>query len=272
MTRLSTEFLIGIGANLNGYDRELFGKAGYTLRQIASRAAGVTGLEVCGVAGNIRVAVVPITSGKGIIKGFSEAVRSIINYLGFKVFVTKNYDVGGFAEGIERGAEVIFLADDDRFVALNLPYRKVVDNTEATGRGYIVALEGMRGNLRDCSVLVIGAGRVGRSATCALKELGAKVAVFDIYRTKAEILAREHNVMVERNLDKALHKYTTLIDASPAPNIIQAEHIKPTTVIAAPGIPLGLSDEALSLVKDRLVHDPLQIGVATMLVMSVLDK
>jgi len=113
---------------------------------------------------------------------------------------------------------------------------------------------------------------VGKSAVCALKELGAKVAVFDIDQTKAEILAREHKVMVERDLGKALHKYTTLIDASPAPNIIQAEHIKPVTVVAAPGIPLGLSDEARSLVEDRLVHDPLQIGVATMLIMSVLDK
>jgi len=263
---------MGIDVELDIYDKELLRKTSSTLRQIACRAAGVTELELFSAADSIQVAVVPVTSGKGIIEGFCDAVQGIIRYLGFKAFITHCHDVNGLAEGIERGAEVIFLADDDRFVAINLPCRKVVDNTEATGRGYVAALECLKGNLHGQSVLVIGAGRVGRSAARALKELGAKVAVFDIDQTKAEILAREYKFGLEKNLAEALHKYTTLIDASPAPNIIQAEHIKPVTVVVAPGIPLGLSNEARSLVEDRLVHDPLQIGVATMLVMSVLDK
>jgi pyrrolysine biosynthesis protein PylD len=110
---------------------------------------------------------------------------------------------------------------------------------------------------------------VGRSAVCALKRLGAEVALFDIDQTKAEILMREYETVKEENLAEALPRYTILLDASPAAEIIQAEHIKPDTVIAACGIPLGLSNEAYSMVKERLVHDPLQIGVATMLAMAV---
>ena len=93
--------------------------------------------------------------------------------------------------------------------------------------------------------------------------------MFDIDRAKVEILVREYEVIKEEKLADALPRYTILLDASPAAEIIQAEHIRPDTVIAACGIPLGLSNEAYSIVRERLVHDPLQIGVATMLAMAV---
>ena len=267
--RLSSEFLVDIDKGLDNYNMELLRKTGCTLREIASHAAGVAETEVCNASSSTPVAVVPITSGKGIIECFAQAVQSIVSYIGFTSFVTRNYDVAGLAEGIKRGAKIIFLADDNCFIAINLSRGLVVDNAEATGRGYVAALECLAGELRYRSVLVIGVGRVGRSAVCALKRLGAKVAVFDIDQTKAEILVREYEAVKEENLAEALQRHTILLDASPAAEIIQAEYIKPDTVIAACGIPLGLSNEAYSLVKDRLVHDPLQIGVATMLAMAV---
>jgi len=269
MTRLCSELLVDIDEGLDDYNMELLCKTGCTLREIASRAAGVAETEVCNASSSTPVAVVPITSGKGIIKYFAQAVQSIVSYIGFTSFVTPNYDVAGLAEGIEKGAKIIFLADDNCFIAINLSHRLVVDNAEATGRGYVTALECLVGGLRNRSVLVIGVGRVGRSAVCALKRLGAKVAVYDVDQAKAEILVKEYKVVKEENLAQALPRYTILLDASPAAEIIKAEHIKPDTIIAACGIPTGLSTEAYSLVKERLVHDPLQIGVATMLAMAV---
>ena len=50
---------------------------------------------------------------------------------------------------------------------------------------------------------------------------------------------------------------------------IEAKHIQPTTAIAAPGVPLGLSPEAQTRIESRLIHDPLQIGVATMMAFAV---
>lgn len=267
--RLSSELLIDIDKGLDNYNRELLGKTGCTLRGIASHAAGATEKEVFEASNSTPVAVVPITAGKGIIECFAQAVQSIVSYIGFTSFVTHDYDVAGLAEGITRGAKIIFLADDNCFIAINLSRGLVVDNAEATGRGYVAALECLAGELRARRVLVIGAGRVGRSAVCALKRLGAEVALLDIDQTKAEILVREYETVKEENLAEALPRYTILLDASPAAEIIQAEHIKPDTVIAACGIPLGLSNEAYSMVKERLVHDPLQIGVATMLAMAV---
>ncbi|MCD6598954.1 MAG: 3-methylornithyl-N6-L-lysine dehydrogenase PylD [Dehalococcoidia bacterium] len=269
MTRLTSESLMHMAEELDEYDMGLLRKTGCTLREIACQAADVPEADVRAVSISTPVAVIPITSGEGVIGYFAQAVQSIVNYIGFTSFVTNEYDVAGLAEGIERGAKIIFLADDDCFVAINLPRGLVADNAEATARGYVTALKCLSGELRNRKVLVIGAGLVGSKAVRFLKRLGSKVAVFDIDQAKTEVLAREYGVIREENFIEALQQHTILLDASPASEIIQAEHIKSDTVVAACGIPLGLSSEAYSLVKDRLVHDPLQIGVATMLTMAV---
>jgi pyrrolysine biosynthesis protein PylD len=82
---------------------------------------------------------------------------------------------------------------------------------------------------------------------------------------------RGHEIQVERDLGKALEKHHLLFDGSPAAGFIEVRHIGPQTVSAAPGIPLGLTGEAYLLVQDRLIHDPLQIGVTTMLTEVLLN-
>lgn len=58
----------------------------------------------------------------------------------------------------------------------------------------------------------------------------------------------------------------TPYSACPAENVIEPKHITRDTKIAAPGIPLGVQGIGLEqFFKERLLHDSLQIGVATML-------
>jgi pyrrolysine biosynthesis protein PylD len=99
--------------------------------------------------------------------------------------------------------------------------------------------------------------------------MGAHIGVLDRKRQRAQRLAREVEGVVEEDLEAALDKYTILVDASPASGIIEARHVKPATIVAAPGIPLGLTSEAQSRIAGRLIHDPLQIGVATMMISAV---
>jgi hypothetical protein len=87
------------------------------------------------------VAAIPITSGQGRIGGFTETVGEILAHIGASLIQTSAVDVEGMAEAIDGGAEIIFLADDRRFIAVNLPLKRVVDNGEATARGYGTALE-----------------------------------------------------------------------------------------------------------------------------------
>jgi pyrrolysine biosynthesis protein PylD len=266
MTRLNEKDIKQIGRTLHAYDAGLAKKTGYTLKQIAMRAAGLSEREMDEALASARVAVFPVTCGQGIIRGFAGAVESILRHLGAKIFQGEASDIGGLAEVVERGADIVFAADDQKFIALHLSAKSVIDNAEATARGYVEALGCIAGGLEGRDVLVLGgAGRVGWHAVCALGEKGAKVAIYDPDRRRSASRVKGRDIIVEDDLEKALRRHLLLFDASPAVKIIRSEHIKPSTVIAAPGIPLGLTEGAYDLVKDRLIHDRLQIGVATML-------
>ena len=71
-------------------------------------------------------------------------------------------------------------------------------------------------------------------------------------------------IKIESDFDAALDGHSLVVDATNAAGIIHAKDISSQTFIAAPGMPLGLTREAANKVSDRFLHDPLQIGVATM--------
>ncbi len=265
MTRLTERDILGLKQDLSRYDEELVRKTGRSLQGIACRAAGISGEKFLDAARTSRVAAVSITSGQGVITGFARAVGAILRHLGFRVIVPEGGDVTGIAMAVEKRAHIVFMADDVRFIALDLRACRMADNAESTGRGYVAALEGMAGGLGGREVLVIGAGRVGMGAIRSLEEMGTRAFVFDLNPVRAKELAKNSRIAVEGDLEQALRRHTILIDATPVSGIIEARHIQPKTLIAAPGIPLGLTPEAQSRIGDRLIHDPLQIGVATMM-------
>ena len=267
MARLKKEDVVDIRERLSRYDTELVRKTGLSLKEIAGRSIGGSEKKAADTMTSRRVAVIPVTAGQGVIGGFVEAVAGILAYLGADVFQAQDSDVAGLAEGVERGADIVFLADDNQFIALNLSVRRVVHNVEATARGYVAALESMAGGLDQRDVLVIGgAGRVGWNAVLSLKEKGVKVAAFDLDRDRMDLLVRgHHGIVLEADLEEALGRYTVFFDASPSADNIRARHVKPETLIAAPATPLLLDGEAYAMVKERLIHDNLEIGVAAML-------
>lgn len=269
MTRLTSGDLRFMEDDLARYDAELVRKTGLDLRQIACRAGGMDEAEARRLLASTTAGIIPVTSGEGIIEGFGEAVAHIASHIGASSFVTAAADVGGLAEAVGRGADVLFLADDTRFIALDLRSRTVADNSEATARGYVAALNSLAGGLAGRSVLALGAGEVGRNALNALMALGARPAVYDPDPEKIRALGSETGLSVEQGLEEALEKHRLIVDASPAAGIIKERHIKPDTMVAAPGLPLGLCPGALVSIGDRLIHDPLQIGVATMLVLAI---
>lgn len=268
MTRLEQNDINEIATTLVDYDEALIRKTGCSLKEIAAQATGRRISELFDQ--NPQIAVIPMTCGQGIIEGFVESVASIITHLGFKVTITESRDTGGVAEAVQSGAEILFMADDDRFVAVNLRTGKVSDNGDATGRGYAVALEHMCAGLQDKKVLLIGAGPVGNSAALALAGCGAKVSVYDLNLSSSQRLFRElekqgYTARLETDLEAALVRHHILLDACPAEDVIMLRHITTDMMIAAPGIPLGVQALGVEQLSERLLHDPLQIGVATMI-------
>jgi pyrrolysine biosynthesis protein PylD len=272
LTRLITTDISDIAANLKNYDRELIARTGYSLSGIACRAAEIDEAQIKNLLPKILVGVIPISSGEGIIGGFGDAVLSILLHMGAKAFVTRTTDVAGIAESFEKNADILLLADDERFVALHIRSRSIADNAVCTGQAFATGLGLMAGSLKGREVLVIGCGPVGRSATQTLICMGARVSVYDV---QAEPLMEwvktigqntDSKIQIIKTLEPALQRHQLILDASPAANLIHAHHITPDTYISAPGFPCGLDAEAQARLSGRFLQDPLQLSVATMLV------
>ena len=272
MTRLVCDDVKSIPAGLARYDSELTAKTGCSLRGVACLAAGVQEEEIKDGLKNALIGVIPITGEEGIISGFCDAVAGIVSHMDCKTFITHAADVAGLAEAFKKKADIIMLADDHQFIALHTASGQMAENAVATGKGFVAGLGLMAGDLIKKNVLVIGCGPVGRSATAELVAMRACVSVYDIDSTGstdlAETTKQSSNVTIQiiKDLDQALKNHKFIIDASPAIDIIQARHITSDTYISAPGMPVGLDKEALLRIGNRLLHDPLQIGVATMVI------
>ncbi len=271
MTRLTPDDIQDIRFELDPYDRHLVMATGRSLLGIGAAAAGIGNVtRLRDAAPSIRMAVVPIRSGLGLISGFAETVCGILAHMGFDAFVTGCSDVSGFAEAVDAGAQVILAADDDRFVAFCPRQGKTVDNSRATARGFVVGLDLMAGGLDGKRVLVIGCGPVGRLAVEALLTCKARVSVVDRVAEKAVDLAGwfqgafNSTIRVVSDPDTALSTHQLIVEATNAADVIHTRHVSADTRVAAPGMPCGVTPHARDKLAGRILHDPLPIGVAAM--------
>lgn len=271
MTRLTRSDIEAIPLGLVDYDSHLRSITGQSLLGLGAVAARVDDASVLRrAAPGVNMAVVPIRSGLGIISGFAETVCDILVYLGFDAWVTGHTDVSGFAEAVDRGARVIMAADDDRFVAFCTQQAKTVDNSRATAYGFTAGLDLMAHGLAGKDVLVLGCGPVGRWAAQALLKRQARVCVIDPKVDNAEEVARWVKtelggaIQMTADLEAALSNHDLIVDATNAADVIHARHVGAGTRVSAPGMPCGITYRAREKLEGRLLHDPLQIGVATM--------
>jgi pyrrolysine biosynthesis protein PylD len=271
MTRLTQNDIKTIPDMLDTYDDKLLSITGLNLAGIACRAFGLARSAFTEFAAGIRVGVIPITWGQGMISGFSETVQAIIEHLGFTAFVTHETDVAGLSETAVRGADMILLSDDEDFQAIHLKAGISVHNSTATGQVFAAGLDLMAQGIKGKKALVVGCGPVGQKAGQELLQRGARLAMVDVDLEKtchvAQVLTKQLNtaVSVVTDIEQALTEYEHILDASPAADIIDVQHVIGNTLISAPGVPLGLTPQAVQAASGRLLHDTLQLGVAAMM-------
>lgn len=266
MTRLKEGWIKDISTTIKTYEGELISKTGLDFVSLASAASNVSKENIIRDSKNNKVAIIPITTGLGIIGSFVQSVAAIVECMGFETFITDGTDVQGIYEAYKRGAKTVFLADDDRFIALNFEKNILADNNIATARGFVAALEGAAGNIKDKEVLVIGCGIVGREAIIYLREKGAYPIAYDKNKSILSKLSDEgFNVLTD---EKKIGEYKLIVDATCEGSWLHKDMLHPDAWIATPGVPLSLDDEAYEVYKNRLVHDLLPIGVATMMAMT----
>lgn len=263
MTRLTPDMIAGVPDDEIDLDSKLLKGTGKKMKSLAAEAAG---LDDSIDFGKYTAAVIPITSGMGVIGGFSQSVDAIVRRLGIKSHVTEGTDVQGFSEALVSDVDLIFMADDSMFVAYNVREKKFISNHYGTALGYSVVLKNAADGIEGKDVLVIGAGFVGSRASKILRDMGANVTITDKITKKAHEVAEELHINVADDVDEALSSHKFVLNAAPA--IFPGRLIMDGAVISTPGVPHYFDEEAWAKSK-AIIHDPLEIGVATMAACSI---
>jgi pyrrolysine biosynthesis protein PylD len=259
MTRLTTELINEVSSSLDERDRDLVDKIGVTLKGLAMKAVcpSMRDLDLS----HLRAAAIPMASGKGIIPTFSHSVCAIAQHMGLDCFVTNNSDVAGMAEAISAGVDILFMADDKEFIALNTRNGKYASNTNSTALGYCSVIEAALGGLSGKEVLVIGAGHVGSVAIRHMMSRGAIVKLLEADSEKASRAVREFGVTLVTDPRSGIAEAQAILNAAPV--TIPGSWIKEGAVVSTPGVPYGFDAEGERRAR-MIVHDPLQIGVSVM--------
>lgn len=274
MTRLYYEIIKDIPSSMQTLDKILLGSTGHTLLGLAARTVKEPYATVAGEIRNYVAAVVPVSSGAGVIPGFAEGVAAVLRHIGLEAAITRQTDVAGIGEAFNSGADIFFAADDRRFLAFNLKNSLVVDNARATAAGFVQALaaaaEKDGAGLAGREVLVLGLGPVGSHAVRELQKFKARVWVHDNDPARLQSFAGLHpDIGIAANIRTAVEKINYVLDATPAAGIIDEAMIQPSTLISCPGVPHGLTPAALARAGGRFIHDNLPLGVATMAVQII---
>ncbi|WP_400206972.1 3-methylornithyl-N6-L-lysine dehydrogenase PylD [Candidatus Methanomassiliicoccus intestinalis] len=264
MTRLTPEMIKNVPYTTRDRDSDLLNAIGIDMKGLAYEALGIRADELS--MEDYSVAVVPVTSGKGVTSGFTESVCSIIQHLGMKPFLTQRTDIAGLADALSAKADLVFMADDDEFIALNVHTGTFSNNIRSTALGYFTALKIAAQGLRGKEVLLIGAGRVGDKMADLLEAEEAVVTIADIDLAQAKAVQQKHaDFKVSASVEEAVRNAKLILNASPGK--IPGEWLQEGVIVSSPGMPYSFDEEGLRKMK-TLIHDPLQIGVSVMAVWS----
>ncbi len=268
MTRLVEDDVRALTARLDQVERALVSLTGCDLVALAARACGVGEGVARDALAHAAVAAVPITSGEGLIPGFVECVAAICAHLGCRARVTAATDVAGFAEALTGGDDLVFAADDRRFLALRL-------GTPRGGRRR--PLHGAR--LRSGPRCGGRAGRLRRQARAGDRPRSGRPRRRRTPRRARRPRAglrdrrrppgRRHELAAGQrrsSLADGLARSRLVLDATPAPDLIDADWVGSDGVVCSPGLPPGVTAAAARALGERLVHEPLALGVAAMAV------
>jgi pyrrolysine biosynthesis protein PylD len=249
-------------AGLERFEDGLLEVAGCGLRELAMRT--LSSEPMCVPLHGARVAAVPVSTGQGQIPGFAQCVAAILSHLGCEAWVTGRPDVRGLQEAAGAGAQVIFIADDDRFIALNILNGRCVDDDPATADGYVTALQLAAEGLVGREVLLLGLGPVGRAAARRLVSRGARVLVVEPDAGRLEAVLATGVRLEPVALADGLARCDLVFDATPAAGLIDVDQVRPATLAAVPGMPSAFTPAAQALLGPRHIHEPLAVGVAVM--------
>lgn len=264
MTRLKTEWITYMLDGMDSYNCQLIAKTGFDLAGLMQETFDISDDELRAARKDKKIAVIPITQGEGIIGSFSESVAAIVKSMGFTADVMAHTDVDGIYDASRMGYDILFFADDIRYLALNIKTGRFSDNNYATALGFIQALRALMKkygkDLCNEKILQIGYGIVGKESASLLRSMGVD---FDLYDKDGAALAgvEEHTVTAQ----DAIGQYGYILDFTNEGDWLSKADLAEDVLYASPGVPYSMDQEAADCFEDRAIHDNLEIGTAIML-------
>lgn len=264
MTRLRTEWITYMLDGMEDYNRELRLKTGMDLSGLVMHAFGISPEDYLAAQQNVSVAVIPITQGEGIIGSFSQSVAAIVHSMGFKADVMEHTDMDGIYDAVRTGRQILFFADDARYLAVNIAKGACSDNNYATALGFIQVMQALMKkhglDMRAEKLLQIGYGIVGKEAAVILNDMGVAFDLYDKDRTAVEgfsgrTLSRKEEIK----------NYSYILDFTNEGEWLTRELLADDILYVSPGVPYSMDAEAAAAFEECAVHDNLEIGTAIML-------
>ncbi|MBQ4468495.1 MAG: 3-methylornithyl-N6-L-lysine dehydrogenase PylD [Firmicutes bacterium] len=269
MTRLKTEWIDYMLEGMNSYNESLRTKTGFDLKGLVMDTFGISQERYERLASKLLVASVPVTQGEGIIGSFSESVCAIVKSMGFMTYVSEETDVDGLYSAILTDADVIFMADDTRYLAFSRDNGSFGENNYATALGFIMVMRAMMRkaglDISKEKILVIGNGLVGEEAVQILLNHNVDFDMYDKDPKALEaFIGLETGKYVLNSADE-IKNYKYILDFTNEGDWLKGEMLSDGVIYASPGVPLSLTEKALERLQNTAVYDNLEIGTAMML-------
>ena len=269
MTRLKTEWIDHMTDGMDKYNSELIGKIGFDLAGLVRDTFGISKERYEKYASELLVAAVPVTQGEGIIGSFSDCISAIVRSMGFRTFIPEETDVDGIYNSILMDAGVIFMADDDRYLAFSRDNGSFGENNYATALGYIMVMRAMMKragfDISKEKILVIGNGLVGEEAVQILLNHDVD---FDMYDKDAKAVEAFRSLETGKYVlgsPEEIKNYRFILDFTNEGGWLEDGYLGSEVWYASPGVPLSLDEKAASRLQNTAVYDNLEIGTAMML-------
>ena len=269
MTRLKTEWIDYMLDGMNDYNSSLKAKTGFDLAGLTMDTFGISKEKYDRLTGSLLVAAVPVTQGEGIISSFSESVAAIVSSMGFRTYVSEDTDVEGIYGSILMDADVVYMADDTRYLAFSRDNGSFGENNYATALGFIMVMRAMMKkaglDISKEKILVIGNGLVGEEAVQILLNHGIDFDMYDKDPKAVEAFRDLDTGKYILSSPEEIKDYRFILDFTNEGGWLKDEMLGTDVIYASPGVPLSLDEKAAERLQNTAVYDNLEIGTAMML-------
>ena len=269
MTRLKTEWIDYMLDGMNEYNNNLKVRTGFDLSGLVMDTFGIDQNRYDRLREKLLVAAVPVTQGEGVIGSFSDSIAAIVRSMGFRTAVTEETDVDGIYSAILMDADIIYMADDTRYLAFSRDNGSFGENNYATALGFIMVMRAMMKkaglDISTEKLLVIGNGTVGEEAVQILLNHGIDLDVYDKDPKAIENFKNLETGKYTLSSPEEIKNYKYILDFTNEGEWLKDEYITDGVIYASPGVPLSLDEKAAERLQNNAVYDNLEIGTAMML-------